>query len=85
MRQLAIRGIDSDLRAALGAAADRDGVSLSKAALKLLRKGAGLQEAPAGGVGSLNRFVGSMSAEDADAIDAAVEEAFERELYTCFR
>ena len=77
MRQVTIKGIDSDLSAALGAVADRDGISLSKAALKLLRKGAGLQEAQSDGMRSLNRFVGSMTAEDADAVDAAVQEAFE--------
>ena len=79
MRQLTIRGIDSDLSVALGSVADRDGISLSKAALKLLRKGAGLPDAPAAGqTSSLNRFVGTMSVEDAEAVDAAVEEAFEQ-------
>ena len=39
--------------------------------------GSGLRETSADDAGSLNRFVGSMTAEDADAIDAAVEEAFE--------
>ena len=77
VRQLTIRGIDSDLSAALGTVADRDGISLSKAALKLLRKGAGLAGAPpTDTAASLGRFVGAMTAEDAEAVDAAVEDAF---------
>lgn len=78
MRQLTIRGIDNDLSVALGSVAVRDGISLSKAALKLLRKGAGLPAASATKkASSLDRFVGTMTPEDAEAIDAAVAEAFE--------
>ena len=77
MRQLTVHGIDNDLSVALGSVAHRDGISLSKAALKLLRKGAGLPDARAAKrASSLDRFVGTMSAEDAEAINAAVEEAF---------
>ena len=78
MRQLTIRGIDSDLSVAVESVARRDGISTSEAALKMLRKGAGLPDVPlTGASASLARFAGSMTAEDADAVDVAVEEAFE--------
>lgn len=78
MRQLIIRGIDSDLSLVLEDLAHRDGISLNEAALKLLRKSAGLADAPPTDTSaSLGRFVGAMTVEDAEAVNAAVEEAFE--------
>ena len=55
----------------------REGISLNKAALKLLRKGAGLTD-DAGDdrtVGSsLDFFIGSWTAAEADELNAALEE-----------
>ena len=42
MNQLTVRGFDDELNDHLQRLARREGISLNKAALKLLRKGAGL-------------------------------------------
>ena len=44
MKQLTIRGFDEDLDRAIRQLARRDGISLNRAALKLLRRGAGLPD-----------------------------------------
>ena len=57
--------------------AKRDGTSLNQAALKLLRKGAGLADPGQGPdtVGSsLDHLIGSWSDEEAAELDAALEE-----------
>ena len=41
MKQLTIRGFDEDLERAIRQLARRDGISLNRAALKLLRRGRG--------------------------------------------
>ena len=57
--------------------AKRDGTSLNRAALKLLRKGAGLadpaQKADTVGA-SLDRLIGSWSDDEAAELEAALEE-----------
>ena len=45
MRQLTIRGVDQELERALTELAGREGISLNRAALRLLRRGAGLTDA----------------------------------------
>ena len=45
MNQLTVRGFDDELIAKLRGLADQEGTSLNQAALKLLRRGAGLLEA----------------------------------------
>ena len=77
MNQLTVRGFDEELSASLRRLAKREGISLNQAALKLLRKGAGLTD----GVGradtvgsSLDHLIGTWTASEADEIDAALEE-----------
>ena len=44
MNQITVRGFDDELSASLRRLAKREGISLNQAALRLLRKGAGLGE-----------------------------------------
>ena len=77
MNQLTIRGFDDDLSTSLRRLSQRDGISLNQAALRLLRKGAGLAagSARADTVGaSLDHLIGSWTQEEADEMDAALEE-----------
>ena len=77
MKQLTVRGFGDELGEAMRRFAQREGVSLNQAALRLLRKGAGLSETPGGGdcVGdSLDDLIGSWSPEEADEIDAALQD-----------
>ena len=54
MNQLTVRGFDDELAERIQRLAKRDGTSLNQAALKLLRKGAGLADpAPKSGHGGL--------------------------------
>ncbi|OGQ25303.1 MAG: hypothetical protein A2138_04650 [Deltaproteobacteria bacterium RBG_16_71_12] len=70
MDQLTLRGLDRRLEALLRRLARDEGLSLNQAALKLLRRGAGLEEPPARRPieDELDRYVGGMSAEDAEEI-----------------
>ncbi len=77
MRQLTVRGFDDELSAAIKGLAQREGISLNKAALRLLRKGAGLADDGAGRprIGdSLDRLFGSWTQDQADELDAALKE-----------
>lgn len=47
MNQITVRGFDDDLNVHLRSLAQREGISLNQAALRLLRKGAGLAETSA--------------------------------------
>ena len=81
MNQLTIRGFDDDLKERIQSLAKREGISLNRAAVKLLRKGAGLMDGKEGWskVGSsLDWFIGSMSREEADELEAVIEEEFEK-------
>ena len=67
MTQLSLTGFDKLLEERLKELARREGVSLNEAALKLLKKGAGLSEPrePDTAIGDgLNRFIGSWSVAD---------------------
>jgi hypothetical protein len=67
MDQLSLRGFDKELERRLKEIAKREGVSLNKAALMLLKKGAGLNEtgSPSTVIGSaLDRFIGRWSEDD---------------------
>ena len=95
MNQLTIRGIDDELNECLLRLAEQEGISMNQAALKLLRKAAGLENTAraidwgkGNGSGSiaknsklsdpaLARLVGSMTAAEADELNAAIEEMFE--------
>ncbi len=77
MTQLTVRGFDRLLERELRKLAKELGVSLSQAAVELMRRGAGL--APRRGLPprigtSLDRFVGTLSPDDAAALDKAVQQ-----------
>ncbi len=76
MNQLTIRGFGEELAESIRGLAQRDGTSLNQAALKLLRKGAGLSEAT-GNVNtignSLDDLFGTWSREESEAFNAALE------------
>ena len=77
MKQLTLRGFDDELAETIRRVAERDRTSLNKAALKLLRKGAGLTENrnQADTVGSsLDHLIGSWSRAEADEFDASLQE-----------
>ncbi|MCY3911676.1 MAG: hypothetical protein OXG43_00315 [Chloroflexi bacterium] len=77
MDRITIGGIDDELRAAVDRLAKQEGISLSQAALKLLRKGAGLSDGRRSGgtIGNfLDHLIGSWSAAEADELDAALRE-----------
>ena len=81
MNQLTIRGFDDELKESIWGLAEREGISLNRAAVKLLKRGAGLMD---GGKGrgkvgnSLDHLIGTMSREEADELEAIIEEQFER-------
>ena len=76
MKQLTVRGFDDELAEAIRQLARRDGTSLNQAALKLLRRGAGLPDGQGDGrnIGSaLDDLFGSWSQQEADEFDRALE------------
>ena len=76
MNQLTVRGFDDDLERSIRQLARREGISLNQAALKLLRRGAGLPDGQGDGrtIGdALDDLFGSWSQEEAEAFDAALE------------
>ena len=77
MEQLTVRVLDDELSEAIRHVAQREGVSLDQAALRLLRKGAGLSDAAGADdtVGSsLDHLIGSWTPSEADEFDAAIAE-----------
>ena len=77
MNQLTVRGFDDELADRMRQLAKGDGISLNQAALKLLRKGAGLTNGTgdADTVGSsLDHLIGTWTAAEADEIDSALKE-----------
>ena len=76
MTQLTVRGFDKRLERHLRAFAKRHGISLNRAAIRLMRRGAGLEPTPEAAtvVGdSLDPFIGSWSAAEEREIMAAVD------------
>lgn len=76
MNQLTLRGFDDELLHKLRQIAKERGVSLNKAALFLLNKGAGLGRAHHGAevVGdSLDHLIGTWSSEEARELLSAIE------------
>lgn len=67
MSQLTIRGFDGELLRRLQSLADSEGLSLNQAALKLMRRGAGLERAQNSfEIGdAINRYAGIWSDEEA--------------------
>lgn len=77
MDQITIHGLDDELEEVIRKRAERDGTSLSHAAFELLRIGAGLTKPPLDrpNVGSsLDMYIGSWTAAEADELDAAIQE-----------
>ena len=77
MKQLTVRGFDDELSECIRREAAEEGISLSKAALRLLRRGAGLptQSTPSPAKendSSFDSIIGSMTEEDAQAIREAI-------------
>lgn len=75
MNQLSLRGFDKDLERKLREVARREKVSFNKAALLLMRRGAGLLEspgAPASVGDALDRFIGSWSEADERRLLASI-------------
>lgn len=75
MRQLTVRGFDAALERHLREVARREGESLNRAALRLMRRGARLGDegGGAGAIGeTLDPFFGTWTAEEAQELEAAV-------------
>ena len=75
MKQLTIRGFDDELATYVQDLARREGISLNRAVMRLLRRGAELDEGKADDVvgTSLDHLMGTWSTEEADRIDQALE------------
>lgn len=81
MIQLTLRGFDAELERELRRTAKRDGLSLNQAALKLLRRGAGLSSNVSRPIGAaLDGFVGSLTEEDAAEVERTVRQADKADL-----
>lgn len=77
MNQLTIRGFDDELAERIRALARREGISLNRAVLRLLRRGAGLGDGSAGPdtVGdSLDHLIGTWTAAEAVEMGRALED-----------
>ena len=74
MKQLTVRGLGDELAKAVRRLASRDGTSLNRAAVKLMRRGAGLAEGQGTDVvgSSLDHLIGSWTNAEADDIDEAL-------------
>ena len=75
MNQLTVRGFDQELEESIRRVAKRGDTSLNQAALKLLRKGAGLGNERSGvdTVGSsLDHLIGTWSSAEADDLKSAL-------------
>lgn len=70
MSQLTLRGLDKRLEQKIRELAKRERISLNKAALRLLEKGAGLgSPEPSDRIGhSLDHLIGTWTVEEADAL-----------------
>lgn len=75
MKQLTVRGFDKALEARMRSLARSERISLNRAALLLLRRGAGLDAAskPQDLIGdSLDRFIGDWTEDEAREFEQAV-------------
>lgn len=76
LKRIDVGDIDEELAASIRRLAEREGISLSQAALRLLRKGAGLTDRAGGqnSIGSsLDDLFGTWSREDAEAFNTALD------------
>ena len=77
VHQLTVRGFDPALADSIRRLARQERISLNQAALRLLRRGAGLadDQGSVDTVGSsLDHFIGSWTREQADEMDRALED-----------
>ncbi|MDE2974922.1 MAG: hypothetical protein OXU64_09430 [Gemmatimonadota bacterium] len=73
MKQLTVRGLGDELTRAIRRLANRDGTSLNRAAVKLLRRGAGLAGPGPDTVGSsLDHLIGTWNDAEAGEIESAL-------------
>ncbi len=75
LKRIDVRGIDEELANSIRLLAEREGISLSQAAMRLLRKGAGLTDRAGGqnSIGSsLDDLFGTWSREDAEVFNSAL-------------
>ena len=73
MNQLTVRGFDDRLASYIRQLARREGISLNRAVLGLIRRGANLDDVDDDVVGSsLDHLMGTWTAEEADAVDSAL-------------
>ena len=74
MKQLTVRGLGDELARAIRRLASRDGTSLNRAAVKLMRRGAGLAEGQEADIvgSSLDHLIGTWARAEADEIDEAL-------------
>ncbi len=87
MQQLSVRGFDKELARRLREIAKRKGLSLSRAALLLMRRGAGLVESPGASAtvgGALDSFIGKWSPDDEQRLldSIAICESVDEDLWT---
>ena len=76
MNQLTLRGFDDELSTIMRRLAKQEGISLNQAALRLLRKGAGITDSkgnPNAIGSSLDDLFGVWSRDEAESFDAALE------------
>ena len=76
MNQLTVRGFDDELNSVVHGLARQEGISLNQAALRLLRKGAGLTDGkknPNAIGSSLDDLFGAWSQDEAESFDSALE------------
>jgi hypothetical protein len=73
--QITVRGLDPRVQREIHQLARREGLSLSKAALRMLEKGAGLSSAPdTDRVGSsLDHLIGTWTRREADALLESIQ------------
>ena len=77
MDQLTIRGFDDELAGRIRHLASREGISMNRAALRILRRGAGLgvRNGSTDTIGaSLDHLIGTWTAEEAAAMNRALED-----------
>jgi len=83
MTQITVRGLSSEMERALRERSRREGVSLNKAALALLREGLGLGERKRKKQRDLSSIVGEWDEQQAEEFDEHVEvfESIDEELW----
>ncbi len=79
MTQLTLRNFSPELEKKIKSLAQKRGCSLNKAAVFLLKEGAGISDQPgAKGIGDgLDEFIGTWKRAESEAFNRKIEEAFE--------